>query len=144
MIVHVWTVLCSRSIIDDKSNNISLIDVLEQLAIIGFLPTVVPITFEVVNLWARSDVDQPSRGQARLRFLDPSGHIRGEHEYEVDLSAHQRSRTGIAIAGLPVQEAGHHHFLVQLWDEGEAEWRDVVRIPLEILFEPSERQDTEG
>jgi hypothetical protein len=139
MINHIWTVLCSKSITDQESNNISLLEVLEQLTIVGPpIPSVVPVRFEVVTLWGRSDADQPSRGHARLLFLTPSDTVIGEHEYDIDLSVYQRYRTRTVMTGLPVQEAGRHHFRVQLRDEGETEWRDVANIPLQVLLETSE------
>lgn len=139
MINHIWTVLCSKSITDQESNNISLLEVLEQLTIAGPpTPGVVPVRFEVVTLWGRSDTDQPSRGHARLLFLTPSDTVTGEHEHDIDLSVYQRTRNRTLMTGLPVQETGRHHFRVQLRDEGETEWRDVADIPLQVSLEPSE------
>jgi len=44
MLEHIWSVLCSRSVIDSETNNVSIQDVIEQITINaepaenGFLP----------------------------------------------------------------------------------------------------------
>lgn len=150
MITHIWSVLCSRSIIDRDTNNISLLDVLEQLAI---TPTPeegevarIPINCEIVTLWSRTPQDQPVRGYTRLLFLGPSGVQVGEGtELEIDLSAYPRTRMRTRMNELQFREAGTHVFRVQLRDDPTTEWRDVASIPLQIIFRSDEqtRQSTE-
>jgi hypothetical protein len=140
MITHIWTVLCSQSIVNENTKNISLIEVLEQLNIVGLAPpaeqeNTIPITFDVVSLWSREADNQPSRRPARVHFLSPSSALIREFEYEVDLSVYQRIRTVGRINGLPFREAGQYHFIIQLRGEREAEWQEVARIPLQIGIE---------
>lgn len=146
MITHVWSVLCLQSIINEHTKNISLIEVLEQLTITGPpLPEgqegAVPITFDVVSLWTREPDSQPARGSARLSLLSPTNSvIKGDVEYAVDLpDPVLRTRTVTRITGLPFRRAGIYHFRIQLREEGEAEWRDVAIIPLQIVIQPLER-----
>ena len=140
MIAHIWTVLCSQSIINENTKNISLIEVLEQVTIAGPLPSAeqensIPMTFEIVSLWSRGADNQPSRRLARIHFLSPSNILIREFAYEVDLSVYQRTRTRARINGLPFREAGQYHFNVQLRDENETDWQEVARIPLQIEIE---------
>jgi hypothetical protein len=140
MINHIWTVLCSRSIIDSETNNITLFEVLEQLTLAGpplAREIAIPLHFEVVSLWSRARDDQPSRGRARLLLITPSGTVVKNQEYDIDLSVYSRSRTRVRVIGLPVPEAGHHQFCVQLRVEEETEWRDVAKIPLQIVLQTS-------
>ena len=53
MIHHVWTVLCSRALIDRDSNNISIHNVLEQLNIAAppQPDLALNIHFEILSLW---------------------------------------------------------------------------------------------
>lgn len=142
MIQHIWTVVCSNSVIDQDSNNISLQSVIEQLNITGTPPApgavpVVPITLEVVTLWAKTNFDEPAQGDARVTFLSPSG-VPSEQlrfDYHIDLSTYKRNRTRWRINGLPVLGAGPHTFRVELQNEGE-EWREVATVPLEVIIGP--------
>ena len=38
MIEHAWSVLCTRSVTDRESNNISLFEVIEQISTVGPAP----------------------------------------------------------------------------------------------------------
>jgi len=138
MIDHVWTVLCSRAVIDQESNNISIQNAIEQVTIVGepkpdgFLPA----DMEVVTLWARADPNVPAEGRERLTFLSPSKENLLSDENIIDLTAAKRHRWRWKLNGLPVREAGGHVFQVELQCNSESEWRVVASIPLEIVFKP--------
>jgi hypothetical protein len=136
MIHHVWTVVCSRAVIDRDSNNVSLQNVVEQLTISREPgPVAIPVSLDIMTLWARADPDVPTKGRARTTFLSPSGVVNdGPFEYDIDLSKHRRYRSRGHIQPLRVEEAGRHTFRVELQKEGETEWRQVASIPLEINF----------
>lgn len=149
MIQHIWTVICSNSVIDQDSNNISLQSVIEQLNIAGTPPAsgvvpAVPISLEVVTLWARADFDVPGRGRARVTFLFPSGIPSAplQFEYGIDLSSFKRNRTRWHINGLPIRESGRHIFRVEFQNEGENVWREVATVPLEVIVELTGSEQT--
>ena len=75
MIDHVWTVLCSQAIIDGESNTMSIQNVLEQITIHDEAgePVSVPVRYDVVSLWVRTDPETPAQGQMRIKFRAPSG-----------------------------------------------------------------------
>jgi len=108
MILHVWSILCTRSVIDSSTNNISLIDVLEQLnvnmpqSVSGSEP-VVPINYEFVSYWIRGDVNATPRGRARLILMAANREqIGNPSEYDVDLSNFVRLRTKVQLSGFPI------------------------------------------
>jgi len=144
MIDHVWTVICSRAVIDKESNNVSLQNVLEQFNIQaepkpdGLLIT----TFDLMTLWARSEVDIPSRGRSRTTFITPSGETIGSFEVEIDLFEHERNRNRLRFNDLPAREPGRHIFRVELQNEGESEWHQVAVVPLTLVFNPPEAEET--
>ena len=146
MIDHVWTVVCSRSVIDRDSNNVSLQNVIEQLSLrVEPVPEgVCPIPLHVVTLWARTDLDVPARGYVRLTFLSPSSDaLIGPLEAEIDLVDYRRHRTRAGFAVLPLRESGRYVFLVELRIEDEDEWQQVAAIPLEVNFVPPEEIEQE-
>lgn len=144
MIEHVWTVLCARSIIDQSSNNISLLDIIEQINVQApplqeGQEGMLPIHGELVTLWTRSAENQPCRGDARVRLVGPSGTTMHEKDYSVDLMVSERTRTKINIPVLAVRELGRHHFSVLLRNENDTEWHPVATVPFVITLVSVER-----
>lgn len=144
MIDHVWTVVCSRAVVDQKSNNVSLQNVLEQITI-SAVPSAgwaLPISLDIMTLWARSDFIQPAQGQYRIAFRSPSAAIiSGPFCRKVDLSEYKRMRDRVTVNSLRVDESGRHTFTVEFQLDGETNWTQVAVIPLEVLFKPP---DVEG
>jgi len=144
MIDHVWSVLCLKSIIDNESNNISLVDVIEKLEITG--PSgegLAPIQMEVVTLWTRHDLSQPSRAGARLRLVGPDNNQIDEPiSYDVDLTTFFRTRHRVRMGGLPIRGSGLYRFLVELEENGN--WREVAKVPLEVVHNVVEPAGHEG
>ena len=142
MIRHVWSVLCLKSVIDSESNNISLIDVLEQLNLVGLpLPSpedriVVPVQYEMVSLFTRDDDGQPARGEMRLTLFGPSGRALDEpNVVQIDLSVHERLRQRTRLAGLPIAGPGCYSFHVEYRNEGELPWQRAARVPVFVVIQ---------
>jgi hypothetical protein len=137
MINHIWTVLCSRVITDQQSNNVSLIDVIEQITV-AFpeeqnAPGSIPVNLSLITLWERTD--QPVRKMGRIRVQFPSGDfVDQEITYEVDLTTFQRTRTIIGMNGFPVRGAGRHTIHVDLRSDDGTGWDEVACIPLIIVI----------
>lgn len=145
MITHVWTVVCSHSVIDQDSRNVSLFNVIELVRTPepvveeGEEEPIVPLQFDIVSLWVRMNIDTPSQGRARFVLETPSGKeilpSLKSVELDVDLGgAHQRARTRLKVSGLPVPEAGRYWLHTQLQIDSEDEWRNVAKTPLQIVF----------
>ena len=134
MIDHVWTVVCSRAVIDRESNNVSIQNVIEQITIQGEpLPDGwLGIEMTAISLWARSAPDTPARGKMRLSFVSPSGVELGSFEGKINLNEHPRSRNIFRFTKLPLKENGWHYFRVYLQINGE--WQEIGKIPLEVSF----------
>jgi hypothetical protein len=137
MIRHVWSVLCSKSTIDRETNNISLIEVLEQLEVtvrsMGPTPPPgVPLTAELVTLWAREDPSRPTSGRGRSRLLDPQDNELGAFEYEIDLDTAPRHRSQGRIQGLRLAGNGWYNWEVAFRLGDTDPWTIVSRVPVEI------------
>lgn len=136
MIEHIWSVLCSRSVIDAETNNVSIQDVVEQITINaepakdGFLP----FPLELITLWGRKETNEPATGVERVTFITPSGTSKIVSEAEINLSSVERFRHRVKFPGLLVSEAGKYYFKVEL-KNGDNEWREASAIPLKIIFQ---------
>jgi hypothetical protein len=144
LIEHIWTVLCSHVITSRETNNVSLIDVMEELGLdVGVEgdkkstdQSVIPLPFRLVlvSLWSRMEDDKPIVGTGKDILLTPSGKTLGEQEFKIDLSNYVRMRTMRRLINLPipVKESGKYRFQTELLDEESKTWRVVSNIPLII------------
>jgi len=137
MIEHIWSVLCSRSVIDSETNNVSIQDVIEQITINaeptenGFLP----FPLELITLWGRENLKKPANGTERVSFVTPSGKSTQISEAKIDLSKVERHRQRVRLQGLPISESGKYYFRVELLEDSD-QYHDVAAIPLIIEFQP--------
>jgi hypothetical protein len=147
MIEHVWTVVCSRAVVDRFSNNVSIQNVIEQFSVRAEPKpgALIPVPFEVMTLWARSDFSVPASGTERLTLYSPSGVKIGERVSSLDLTGNvRRYRTRTTFDGLPAGEPGRYVFQVELQEENKDEWYGVATVPLEVIFEQPEPDQGES
>ncbi len=146
MIDHVWTVVCSRSVVDERSKNISIQNVVEQVNIVGTPAPeqVIPMQLEVVSFWTRTEPETPAAGRLRVAFNAPSGKVLGQLELPINLAKHERFRSQMRFAGIPAEEVGRHYFYVDLQEEGRNGWQRVAAVPVTITFKPPEEEAQEG
>jgi hypothetical protein len=142
MIDHVWSVLCSKAIIDSDSNNVSIHDAVERIVIKAHPKPggKLPIHLELVTSWVRHDFNQPAKGVFRVTYIMPSGKVAGAVEPPIDLTEAERARIRVIFEGLPVEEPGRHTFLVEKKGEND-EWQMVASIPVKVIFAPEEEDD---
>jgi hypothetical protein len=140
MIHHVWSVLCERCIVDAQSNNMSLIQVTEQLNVSGDRvrggeQAVVPVSLELVGMWERGDYREPETGRAQLRLLDPSGtQLVGPVGISLDLTEHVRCRSRVGMSGIPITGEGRYWFVVEQQRDPSDEWAEITRVPLQVDY----------
>jgi hypothetical protein len=143
MLRHAWSVYATLTSIDTVSNNVSIFETLEQLAIpappADTPRIVIPIRSTIVTLWARQDLQQPVRGIGRTRFVDPTGEELGEWRHDIDLSQHVRFRNRSGLHSLMFTAPGVYEWEVSyaLLDAPN-DWTVCARIPLQVIFEPAE------
>lgn len=136
MINHVWTVLCTRSVIDIETNNVSIQDVIEQLNIPGDPKPdgLLAIPFEIISLWIRFDPKIPGQGLERISFVTPSEKSTVVAESPIDLSTAERQRNRIRFPGLPIAEEGRHYFQIE-YKQDNGEWTKAATLPISIQFD---------
>lgn len=140
MIRHVWSVLCAKSVTDNATNNISLIEVVEQIVAVPpnnpppQSPGIVLLPLEIVSLWARENPSVPARGRARVDLVGPNGAPLTNFQFEIDLSKFERLRTQGKMNGVPVVAAGLYSFIVSMQQEPQDSWLEVARVPLQMVF----------
>jgi hypothetical protein len=141
---HVWSVLCQKGILDQFSNQVTLLDVVENLSIETYddavraardgKQVVIPIKIHLVSMWARGDFDVPETFISRHVLVLPDGtEIAPDHGTRaVDLVQYRRIRQFVRIEGFRFIGAGVYRFLIQ-WRASDAnEWATVGNVPFDV------------
>jgi hypothetical protein len=138
---HIWSVLCSRAIVD-QDNNISLIGVTESM---GFqaLEEVppgsvarIPVQLTLVSLWTRAAPDTAERIRVRISVVLPGGRRVGSGtEMAVDLENYPRTRTFMNFQDLPILP-GVDTYEFQVESFSNDQWRLEASVPVEFRLVP--------
>jgi hypothetical protein len=143
MIRHVWTVLCSHSVRDVDSQNVSLFNVIEQVqaTLKADAPDdaihLLPIPLDLVTLWENGgwEADPSAAGdsaRATVAIIDPAGQQLATGEVTADLVEHRRCRTVLRLGGFPVTVTGRYVVQVRLGDADVETPRLVAEVPVDV------------
>ena len=145
----IWAVLCRQSLLDRDTNNVSLIDVIEEIQISAIPPQVeaddsgsallAANVVELIVLFGRSEFNTSEKGRGRLRLLTPNGTSSSAHEFEVDLTNNLKHRFRLKIPGIPIQGEGIYYFLVDCKTDAD-NWEEKFALPLEVNILPQLRE----
>lgn len=137
---HVWSVLCSRSILDRDTKDISLIGVLES---INFqidkslrrdpVKGVPRIRMELVSLWEGTQPG-PEKIEVRGSLLAPDGSTVIGHTFEVEVKS--RAKSILKFDTIGIKAEGRFKVLMDLSVNGE--WLNVAQISLDVSIETIE------
>jgi hypothetical protein len=136
MIEHVWSVLCGRAVTDRETNNMSLLEVIEQVNLLGPMPepgqrVALPIPFEVVSLWSRGNPNEREESTGRIKIIAPNNAEVLAHEFSINLIEHARVRTQMRSVGIPLAGVGRYVFSIEIKRPNEI-WETVAKIPLQV------------
>lgn len=146
---HIFSVLCRRSITDQGSNLLSIIDVLDSIVVEprhaeatatenGLPPLALDGSF--VSLYTRSKSGKAEHFDARVLLTGPDGQKLGETRSRIDLSKFHNYRMTSKLEQMPFVGPGLYEFKVQL-QEG-ARWRTVASIPLIVAVKAESQPPT--
>jgi hypothetical protein len=138
---HIWTVGCARLLTDKDTNNLTLVEVVEEVTFQVSPemditrpfdePVMFPLSWTVVSNFMREDVEKPERGLARMMMAAPGSDARKvSGDIGIDLTEFRRFRVVIPINGLPVTRPGTYLFTMEVSDE--TGWQRVAELPLDV------------
>lgn len=136
----VWALLCETTIVDRDTNNVSLINVVDEITVPapppqGPLGSVIErieiLDLHLAILWARSNPDVPERGEARITVVAPDGSISVSPEVAVDLSQSQRMRAvgHLLDSPFPNWQEGQYLFKIES-KTADLDWQEMFELPL--------------
>ncbi len=143
---HIWSIVCSKSLLDKDSNNVSLINTIEKITLPisevemrgaterkseGFL---FQFEFEVVSRLMRK-IKGPIAFDYRVILLSPSGKklIVSERRLAMDPDIKNlRVRTNFGT--LPIEKSGDCILEISIKDVEEQRYEVVSEIPVEVAL----------
>jgi hypothetical protein len=138
MAIHIWTAICTDASVDNASNKLSMFNLVEEITLLELpeeWPVAIPIEFEIVTYWVRSDQSQPEKAESRLVFEGIEEQQIFDHQ-SIDLTTYERLRHRNRLSGMPVEGLGRVWFVTQL--KKEDDWEEVARVPIDVKYRPPE------
>jgi hypothetical protein len=135
---HAWTILCKRTELGPE-DNISLIDVVEELHIVTNAPDPenTNIFFDagwhLVSSWERTDEGIPENIRVRVTFRGPRGPQLPPPETGLHMDANYLvARSDATIGRLLLRGSGRYEFLVEHKTLPDGAWEESCRVPLHV------------
>jgi len=146
---HRASLLCEASIIDSVSNNISLLNVLEEITFalnvddyekeIGEKfnkrdEITVPAKFEIISFW--DNHKKREKLNICIDFLSPDGKSISSMEPDLRFNPEKpRVRSSIKITGLKLTpKTGIYKFVIKYRNNNKEIYENITEIPLQINF----------
>ena len=139
--VHRWSIACETSTIDSGTNNISLINILEELQFsfdkekVKGNFVVLPISLAIVSFWD-NNLQMKGKLDYAMSFLSPKGkelwQIKPEIKDEINKD---RFRTIMNINGLKtLLESGQYQFVIKQRQNSKEDYKKIANIPIVITM----------
>lgn len=140
---HIWSILCLRSITDQGTNTISLIDSFEQLTVLidkdqqkGKKEIKINMPFEIVSFITREENNTNKIGDLQIELIRP-----GIKTKKIDSSfelkkGYKRIRVQTRFGGFKLGSGGIYLFRIKLKDGKQ--YKTVAELPLEVEFKKSD------
>jgi len=130
-IKNVWTLPCSIGILDRVTNNVSLINVIEQMNV-PTLPVSLP-PFYVVAQW-QNGTDMVRNATIRIEIIETrSGASTTISEEKVTLNGRTGHRSFVIVNALRLESAGEYRVATHWRDDGTTEWHRAFEYPFRVV-----------
>ena len=146
---HRFSLMCEKGIIDSGTNNISLINIMEELSVAikksdyqqlngkdvdkeEFVD--IPFLFEIVSFWKNNG--HKEKLDVRIDLLAPSGKALNQFypKFKFD-SQNDKLRTTIKVDGVKInKESGVYNYVIHYRNRESEKYKIVATIPLVINF----------
>lgn len=137
---NIWTVMCAKAVIDQRSNSLSLHDVIEELTISFNNPEdmkkeekQIAISFDIVSLWYDEDIKEERKVIYSIEIIDPQGVKMSDFPIEAIFEKNKNRLRSIAhVNGLKMSSEGKYLLKIIL-KEGNKNI-EISETPLSVKF----------
>ena len=143
----VWAILCESAITDRDTNRVSLFNVMDDIILqvppptlakeSDRQPTLVPMKFELVALWARSNPNEPENAQGQHRIIGPNNEELESEEFEIDLTQFLQLRIRHHFLSLPYWSEGLYSMKIDAKTPG-TDWQEMFEWLLSVEVQTDE------
>ena len=134
MMRHVWSVYCREIIVDQNTNAVSLMHVLENLHVDtdDDSPRIaIPFDAMLITVWARREWDTPVSCRMRAQMIAPDKEVLANNVNEVDLTeGHTRRMLGRGNMFV-VTTSGVYEWVISR-EGSKGRWVEEARIPVHV------------
>lgn len=144
IINHEWSILCSSSLLDKETNNLSLINVIEQIVLDVELKEGIewddkkgdafPFNMVIVTR-LRKIIDEQDivNGDIKVDFVAPDKSMISSFEQNFELAKGvDNTRLRFGIGGLVLRTSGIYHFVINLKENDR--YKEVYSLPLKVTL----------
>jgi len=135
-------VLCERAIVDAASNNLSIVNMLEEVhmqkprlppeAVTAKKVPLAAMALTLISVWHRNTPKIREQTRARIQIRSPKGKKVLEAFLQIDLSKFEKLRAFAPLPGLPLDGAGRYRFCVDV--ESARRWKRVGAVNLQVFY----------
>ena len=141
----IWALLCENIIVDRDTNNVSLINVVDELTVPASPPegppgavfeSIVILNLRMAILWTRSIPSVPEVGEARVKVVAPDDSISFSPQLEVDLTQGPRERAlgHLLNSPFPSWREGEYLFKIEA-RSADFDWQEMFELPLWVKIQ---------
>lgn len=141
-----WLLLCERAIVEDQAQTISLVSLLENIAIPAppsptapdSQPFFLPVRFWIVQQWQRTNPKVGERVAVRVQLMGPDNKVFAAYEAVADLVTTPRQRLMSPVMGIPLVSQGIYKCVVQ--HKVRTKWRKAGIYEFGVSYQTPRRQ----
>ena len=138
---HIWSLLCSTSVVDKDTNNVSVFNLVEQLNVNIDLTKIknnkdskigIPVNFQLINRFA---VKENKNFQLRIEMISPDNESSVLIEKDIEIAKGITSmRVRNMIGVLPLKGSGTYHFHVNVRADKNEDFSTAAIVPLGVTL----------
>lgn len=139
MAKHLWSVLCERISIDQRTNLVSYLTCMEGVTA-RQLPGAVP-TLAIGSLWQR-DSDEEHSFVFKLVVVSPDKSEKMLLQGSQDFGPTEKARTNFVMDGFPIEQTGQYVFRIET--QNVSDWECRAMLPLDVTLHTGEQAGESG
>lgn len=139
---HLWSVICEKPILDEHSNTLSLIDVMDEIEVDLDQADIVVhnshkylvVHFAIVSVWAPNKDDEGTEWKSRVTMVVPDGQAYALPVEKMDFRKSKYFKTISRVNNIPFVGEGEYYFNIecQAVDADDNTWTVGTQLPLTV------------
>ena len=144
MAEHRWTLLCRKAVLDQESDDVTLVDVVDRVRVTtdiagSFDGQRIVGSSDLISVVVRSDQKIPEDLEAKVVVVYPDMSTLEGPNFRFDLTSSSGTRVIIRSQHIYVKSDGKHSMLILARPSEDVDWAEISRYSYEVQFESSEQ-----